>query len=214
MHNARLKIVQSSNHYSADGAPAASGEFPHRACDDLGIEVAGLTGGVLWQGGFNGWQDRQGTPRARFCAHGNSGVAGCALRLQSCLRTDERDGQSDPWHQRDFAIRPVARFADPTAWNPSGLHGARVTRPQSAAYRPDWNNRDNRNDRNGRRSLFSSGRSPTRNVLIGNIGLEHALRRRRDGGIVIAGQYGGDVRDRLLNGSLTPDGEIQCDEKS
>ena len=40
------KSARSATTYSTDGAVAASGAFPHRACDDIGIDVAGRNGGI------------------------------------------------------------------------------------------------------------------------------------------------------------------------
>jgi len=45
------KLANATTTYSNDGAPAASGEFPHRACDDLGVGAAGRSGGVTWFSG-------------------------------------------------------------------------------------------------------------------------------------------------------------------
>src|ERR1700730_5679277 len=92
--------------------------------------------------------------------------AGSALRLLPCVRTGWRDGQPDPYYRRDLAAWHGTWFAGPPGQNPHGRHGARVARTQSGAH---WRNGDDRE----RYDVLGHGES-----VVGNIRLEHDLRRR------------------------------------
>jgi hypothetical protein len=84
-----------------------------------------------------------------------------------CVRTGWRNGQPDPRYRRNLAAWHLVRWFP--GRNLHGRHGARVPRTQSGA---GWQNRDD----GERHDMLGHGES-----VIGNVRLEHNLRRRRTG---------------------------------